>query len=313
MFEKLWDGLVTFVDKKDLQVRRKLFRWWLKLTHNPRPTSYPYIAGDSFRAVADHIHDETISLDPNSVKCGDSVFVGQGHIPQFFDEIHPHIKHQYVLICHNGDRPQIDASIAARLDDKIVHFFAQDVLFSHEKITPIGIGLENKHFHVAGVLPLFNKLRRHLERHTPKRKDRIFFNFSENTNPAERGPAKAYFRQHPLMETAPRFLSPRRHNYLLMQYKFVASPPGNAIESCRTWEALYLKTIPICKDYPSFVSFAKKGLPVWVIHDWKELEGLTESDLAEKYDKFIREANWAPLYMDYWINLINEQKRRCQF
>jgi hypothetical protein len=313
MNKDLFEPLIAFLDKKALQVDRKLFHLKLGFSKNKRPSSYPYLSGDSFRAIADHIHDETADLDPKRVKCGDTVFVGQWRLPQFFAAVHPHIAHQYVLICHNGDRPQIDRDVTKLLDDKVAHFFAQDVLEEHPKVTPIPIGLENKHYHVAGVTELFDKMRARIKARPPLRKNRIFFNFSVNTNPAERVAAREYFLKHPLMETAPKFLSPRRHNHLLMTYKFVASPPGNAIESCRTWEALYLGTVPITKDYASFKSFASTGLPMWVVSDWRELEHVSEEELERKYDEFMSQANWAPLFMDYWIELVNRRRTECRY
>lgn len=306
MFEKLWDWLVTFVDKKDLQIRRKIFHLWLKLTNNPRPTSYPYLAGDSFRTIANHIHDETGTFLPTEVKDRDLVFVGQGFLPEFFSTIHPQIKSRYVLICHNGDKPQIDQDFFPNIDDKIIHFFAQDVITEHPKVTPIPIGLENKYRHTVGMTSHFDKYRALIKRNPPVRKNRIFFNFNENTNLTERVPAKKYFQSHPLMDTPTHFLSSRQHNHQLMRYKFVASPPGNSIESNRTWESLYLRTIPIVKNFASYRYFTSLGLPMWIVDDWKELEGLTESDLSAKYDTMIKNASFEALDMEFWIKKIKK-------
>jgi hypothetical protein len=307
------DLIIDTIDKKVLKIERKLYQYWLRASSNRRPSSTPYLSGDSFRALANHRHEEGQDIDPTAVQRGDVVYVSQGQLPDFFARMHPRITHQYVLMCHNGDRPQIDATITALLDEKIVRFFAQDVIEEHPKVTPIPIGLENKHLYAAGITRVFDRLRRRLGNGATPRKNRIFFNFSVHTNPAERGPAREYFLKHPLMETPPRFLSPRRHSRLLMQYTFVASPPGNAIESCRTWEALYLHTIPILKDYASFRFFASIGLPVWIVKDWSDLEHLTEAELSERYDAYIKNANWEPLFMNYWIARIDEAKAACTY
>lgn len=294
----------------DVFIRRlgkESFHLKMRLLGNRRPTSYPYVAGDSFRALADHIYDETVKCSPTSVQRGDIVFVSQELLHEYFDTVHPNITERYILICHNGDVP-VDASIVSKIDDTIGHFFAQDVVVGHERITPIPIGIENLHYYIAGVVPFFNRHRKNLAKRAPQRKDRIFFNFSLQTNPAERGPAREYFLSHPLMETAQRFMTPRRHSKVLSTYKFVASPPGHAIESCRTWEALYFGTIPIVKDFVAMRSFASYGLPIWIVKDWHELEGLTEADLAKTYSTMMAHANLEALHMDFWINKVKQKQ-----
>ena len=39
-----------------------------------RPTSDPYISGDGFRKISDHIFDESSNLDPKKIKFKDIVF-----------------------------------------------------------------------------------------------------------------------------------------------------------------------------------------------------------------------------------------------
>lgn len=304
MEAKMPHPFLLFLEKHRLRAGRALFRIKSKITGNKRLSSYPYLSGDSFRAIADHIYDETQTFEPEVVQPGDIVFVNNPLTRSYLTDVHPRIKHPYVLIEHNGDYP-IDKSIADLLDDKIIHFYAQDVVYDHEKIIPIPIGLENYHIHQAGVpgiyTPLIKKVEKHTEKIKAKRKNRILFRFSTQHNPEERAPAHAYFSQHPLMETFTTMLPPTFHAEKLTTYKFVASPPGNSIESSRTWEALYLKTIPIVKDFTAYRYFASTGLPMWIVKDWKELEGLTEESLAKKYDEFMANAKWDALYMDFWI------------
>ncbi len=286
---------------------RTCFKIKAKITGNSRPSSYPYISGDSFRKLADYIYEAGLSFDPKTVKKGDIVFVCQEMLTDYFTKIHPSIESKYILICHNGD-VTLDESIVKYVDDKVAHFFAQDLTVAHERITPIPIGIENLHFYIAGVVPFFNKLRKELKNKPQQRKNRIFFNFSISTNPPERGPAREYFLTHPLMDTATRFMTPRRHSRVLSTYKFVASPPGHAIESCRTWEALYFGTVPIVKDFVAMRHFKSLGLPLWIVQDWKELEGLTESDLEKKYQEFVEQADLKALFMDFWIEEIKKQQ-----
>jgi hypothetical protein len=163
-----------------------------------------------------------------------------------------------------------------------------------------------------GIPSMFDRLRKRMAIHPPRKLNRIFYQFSVGTNPGERGPAKEYFSSHPLMDTTNMHLDTYFHLQILMNYKFVASPPGNGIESSRTWEALLLKTIPIVKDFPSNRYYASLGLPIWIVKDWKELEEFDEEKLADKYDVLISRANWKPLFMDFWIDMIRRDQAKLK-
>lgn len=282
-----------------------------KITKSQRRGSYPYVTGDSFRKIADHIYDEIETFDPDDVKTGDIVFVGNPKTQYFLKSIHPLIKNRYILIEHNGDS-SIDKSVADLLDDKIIKFYAQDVIYEHEKIIPIPIGIENIYFYVNGIPQMYNYFIKSIEKNPPIKKNRVFFYFSVNTNPKERMPAKKYFSSHPCMDTVPQMLSQTFHLKTLKEYKFVASPPGNAIESCRTWDALYMKTIPIVKDFVSMKYFEKIGLPIWVVNDWTELDNYNEEMLEKKYLELTSKANWEPLHMEFWIKMVSEDQKKAR-
>jgi len=298
----------------DVNIRRSLrilFKMQAVITRRLRPTAYPYVTGDSFRVLADHVFDQDATFDPVAVAERDIVFVGQEFLKKFFTKIHPVIQTPYILICHNGDAP-VDHEIIEYIDDKIIHFFAQDVVVGHEKVTPIPIGLENLSYYINGPTILFRYLHRIAKSFGGQRKNKIFFNFSVSTNPTERGYAQDLFVKNPVMETATRFLTPYRHGKTLMKYKFVASPPGNAIESSRTWEALYLKTVPIVKGFVAMRYFESLGLPMWIVEDWSELNSVTEKDLSKKYNEMMSAASWDALHMDFWIKKIAKFKNSAR-
>jgi len=76
----------------------------------------------------------------------------------------------------------------------------------------------------------------------------------------------------------------------LKKHKFCLSPEGNGIDCYRTWEALYMKTIPICKRSVMVEEFAKT-FPIYIVDDWKEFN---IDDVWKSYDSF----NW-----DNWDKL----------
>jgi hypothetical protein len=288
------------------RLMRFLNRQRMKLTGDKRPGSGKYPAGDSFRAIADHIYEEGIDLDPAIVKAGDTVFVSNSSTLIYLKNIHPKIQHPYVLISHNGDY-DMDKSIVDLLDDKIVRFYAQDAVYKSDKVIPIPIGLENKHYYTNGI-PWVLDLFTHLSKKETPRKNKILYRFSVHTNPGFRKPLLAYFEKQSIMETFTEMLPPIMNLMKLRTYKFVASPRGNSIESSRTWEALYLKTVPVVQDFFAMKYFESLGLPMWVIHDWEELSSYTEDDLAKKYDELMSGANFEALYMDFWIKMIRKDQ-----
>jgi len=301
-------------ERRRLALWRSVFRWRTRLAGDRRPSSLPYVSGDSFRAIADHVHDETAEAKPEDISRGEVVFVSAPRVASYFRDVHPRISHPYVLITHNGDT-NIDESMLAFIDDKIIRWFAQNAVARHPRMTPIPIGLENLHHYKNGIVSFFRKTQKQIARQSaaqarPSRRARILYHFKVRTNARERQPALDFFSRQPLAETLENKLSPGLYLKELSSYEFVASPPGNGLDCIRTWEAMYLETVPIVKDSAAMRSFESLGLPLWVVRDWDELSNLTESDLQEKYDTLVRAADRRPLYMDYWISMIKDAQTK---
>lgn len=289
---------IVVANKWLLKLIRIIQKVQLTLLGDTRPSSYPFISGDSFRALADFVHDETGSFDPAKVKKGDIVFVGNPFMKDYFGTLHKRISNPYILIQHNGDFV-VDDSIAELLDEKIICFFAQNTVVEHKKIIPIPIGVTNKYWSVAGMPWTYN--RKIITNKIP----RIFFSFSPETNPKEREPAILYLKNHKCTDRPENFLAANEHTKLLNRYAFIASPPGQGPESARTWEALYMRTIPITKPFVGINYFTQLGLPIWTLRNWNELDNMTEKDLKDVYKKMIDNADFSALYMDFWIKRIN--------
>ena len=66
---------ILFLNRKNKLFRKLSYH---SVNRNPsflRFTSTPYISGDTFRAYADHIFDETRSINPKKIKKGDTIFL----------------------------------------------------------------------------------------------------------------------------------------------------------------------------------------------------------------------------------------------
>lgn len=265
------------------RIIRKVNKTFIKFSTNSRPSSYPYISGDSFREIAQHVFDSISNFEEKNVKENDIVFVGVEKIKEFFEIKHINIKNKYKLITHNGDI-NIDEEFIKYIDNKIIVWFAQNVEVEHDKLVPIPIGLENKKYYNNGIPVIFNKIRKKLVR--IDKKNKILFGFNVSTNPKERSVARGILKNSDITEEINIKLEPPLYLNLLSKYKFVASPPGNGIDCHRTWEAIYLKTIPIVKRSVMTEYFKSLGLPIILIDNWNEILKMNDVYLENKYKEF---------------------------
>ena len=273
----------------------KIIRYSIAHSYNKRPSSAPYISGDSFRSLADHIYDDQKTFDPSVVKEKNIIFVKSDLVEEYFAKIHPHIQAPYILITHNSDRNIIRSDIKY-IDDKIIQWFAMSVLVAHPKITPLPAALENKKYAWA-TLPFLSKKIQKLAR--SEKIDRIFYSFTDATNPAERTHARSILQKSSVADTVP-WLIPPEYVKTVSGYKFQACPFGNSAESHRLWETLYLRTVPIVRRSVHMEYFKNLGLPIWIIDDWQELSMMNENMLAQKYTEIMMTANFKAITFDFW-------------
>lgn len=130
------------------------------------------------------------------------------------------------------------------------------------------------------------------------KKNRILVNFNIKTNPSERAPALEALSKHPLAYI-PKWQNQYAYMRDLNESQFVASPPGNGVDCHRTWEALYLGTIPIVKTSVCMEFFKSLGLPIIDVISYdnidKVLQEPTKNDASET----------RAVYLQYWMEKIN--------
>lgn len=288
-------------NKHLVKISRVIHRNLIKYSANSRPGSQPFVTGDGFRQLAQHIFEDANQVfRPEQVREGDIVFLGNSQIRKFLIKYHPLITARYVLLSHNGDEA-IDAEAVRYIDEKIIKWYGINVVVSHPQVVPIPLGIENLHYYVLGIPDNFLEVKK---LNLPK-KDRIFYGFTVGTNPQKRQPALDYLVEHPLAETLKgQWMTFGPYLKLLAGYKFTASPEGSSIEGHRSWDALYMGVTPIVTKSVTTEYFKSLGIPMWVIEDWHELDNLTEADLDKKYKALWQNFDESKLYMDYWVNNI---------
>lgn len=282
-------------------INTAMHRGMTGLSGDQHPSSSPYLSGDSFAKIADYaFYEKKIEFDPRKVKEGDTIFVNAHLLKHFFYDVHPNIRFPYILITQNGDL-NINLSQTKYLDQKIIHWYAQNLQVVNPKLTSIPIGLENLSYYNHGIPSLFDSLRMSNVTKIPK----ILYGFSVSTNVKERKKALAALSRLAISSRLSNRLNSKQYLNTLNKYMFVASPPGNGLDCHRTWEALYLNVVPIVLRSCAMESFSKAGIPLLIIDDWDELCSLSELDLQNTYDGMKKKFNSPVLWMPYWKKKIH--------
>ena len=58
---------------------------------------------------------------------------------------------------------------------------------------------------------------------------------------------------------------------------FVVSPDGNGKDCHKTWESIYMGSIPIVTDSYFARRFKQLGIPIYIIDDWNQFSSLNLS------------------------------------
>lgn len=268
-----------------------------------RPTSYPFVSGDSFRKKADHVFDEGKTLNPSKVKKNDIVFLKTELKEIFFNYYHKNISNKYILVCHNSD-DSFNESDFRFIDTKIIHCFAQKLnMPMNDLISPIPSGLENKRFRNNGKVKNFQLVKK--EKNLKTRN--ILCSFNVHTNYPERKYLKDIIQSNQDFDIK-NFTDNFEYLRELSKYKYNLCPEGNNFESHRIWESLVFGTRPIVLSNFVNNNFLKLGVPLLILDSWDELLDLdinhqnnqSLSNLNQDYYKFTQ--------FNYWWNKILEKK-----
>ena len=138
---------------------------------------------------------------------------------------------------------------------------------------------------------------------TSNRIARILWGFTVANNYQPRKMAAEALQAYPFADRTSGWCS-FIYRRILLKYMFVASPEGNGIDCHRTWEAMYLRTVPIVTRSPVTEFFVDLGLPMLMVDSWSDINKLNQNDLIETYrEKAIQFDNEA-LYFEFWKNKI---------
>jgi len=260
----------------------------------------------------------------DDLKDGSTVYVCSNAIKDFIN-IFDTIDKKIILVTGDCDETvpndifkTTDEFISFIESDKIIHWFSQNCIGKHPKLTGIPIGLDyhtmaNNNDHEWGTKKSPFEQELQLEEIKKamlpfcERKLMCYSNFhfftttrygydrieAINNIPKD----LVFYEDHKIK----RVDSWRNQS----EYAFVISPHGNGLDCHRTWEALCLGCIPIVKT--SDIDYLYDNLPVLIVNSWSDV---TFELLSFTIDKFKdlhnnNKFDYNKLVLSYWVNKIN--------
>ena len=273
--------------------------------------SHNFIVRWGFQDLCDFVYDPCcspfptnsiydVTFDPNLVKPGSIIFVRE--IDRFFKEVHPFIKHPYIIVA-GGEMKNtfFKRYLDYLIDEKVIAWFGIEpgIGCEHPKffIMPIGIHQDAKRYLKRNDLDdFFIKLRNESEK-----KYLLYLNFNDKSNDA-RPWLRDYFKDKNYCNVVTGRVSFKKYMQGMAESKFALSPPGDSPDCYRTWESLLAGSIPIL--IRSHVDSLYEGLPVLIIDKWEELN---KEFLDAKYKEITaKKYDISKLYMEYWEKKIKD-------
>jgi hypothetical protein len=222
-----------------------------------------YLDGNSFKNICYYQYDEN-GFNVNHDGKENFIFVKTDFIFDFFSLYN--IGFDFYLVTHNSDYGIDDKYLNVLSHPNLIKWYAQNVNIDHSKLSPIPIGLANDRW-AHGNKKIFNEINNN---NSIQKNIICYANFDINTNITE--------RKNCLDNIPQEFIYPKTdfQSYLtqLKSSLFTVSPEGNGIDCHKTWEALYLKTIPIVKKSILTWKFYQMNIPLILIDDWEELKNI---------------------------------------
>ena len=253
-------------------IRRSILR---KANWGLDKSSYPFISGDTYKALCDFELSPSFSSQFN--KIGSQALRDERLLyvsAQFAEEFIVWLKIQgnldfskWHLLLHNWDDIPSQSNfeyLASRFETVAANHWHGDLKIAK----PLPIGLENWDLQRNGIPRDFRKMQKKGLRRFQSRDIEVLCSFSVNTNLKERAEAWNFCTSLDNAFLMPAFTTPAKYRSLVARSKFVISPPGNGADCHRTWEAIYLGAVPIVlREYWGYEHWK---LPVLIVDNWSE-------------------------------------------
>lgn len=302
----------------------------------------------AFQDYCDHVFDPCdnpvawptvphggVTFNPREVKAGDTIFVRD--IDYFFETIGRSITEPFIIVTHGEFRDTAQERQLGYLDDErvIAWFSIHPTHQGHKKYFPIPLGImqAKKNYEEKESFGLFL----HAMRKKPKTK-LLYLNFDPTLN-KERQQLHKRFKREPYCLNREKAIPFDDYMSEMADCKFALSPRGWGPDCYRTWEALYVGTIPIVLSKqsgqivtvktqlrhdakpkqkepalsketlikPSQLDSLYERLPILVLDSWDEL---TEELLEQKHREITTQTyDMSKLSLEYWFEKIEQVRQ----
>lgn len=260
-----------------------------------------FLSGYNFARQSDVVFSETIPdnstyktyvIDYFELNNNDIIFCKTDNVLKLFKILENENDIQNIkLITHESDY-EINQRLFSLKPKCISNWYAQNVIYDHQNLIPIPIGLANEY------CPITLKYSNLLRKGTPKKL--LYINHRIQTHPEAREWVYNHFRGNDWCSIDTANLTLNEYKKQLDNHKFIICPRGNGIDTHRLWESLYHGIIPIVEN--SVHSKCLLNLPVIVVNSFTEI---TEKFLNNKFEEYSKTTfNMDKLKVSWWINSI---------
>jgi hypothetical protein len=310
-----WDIILESNERNGILVAKR--------KENNEENNCKYISARGFSKSSNYntlnhkFHIDDLGLLPENIKDNDIVHIHSMFLDKFVNLYLPKINKKFILI--SGDTDYITPlhhPIATQKiieSEFIIHFFVQNCLINHHKITHLPIGLD---YHtLSSGSNIWGCQKNPLEQEKEILeilKDSLYFDkriikiYSTFHFYLDRGDRREAFENIPkdLIDYESKQVTRIETYRKQIEYAFVASPFGGGPDCHRTWEALILGCIPIVKS--SNLDPVFNDLPVLLVKNWSDItQELLDKTIEEFKNKSFK---YEKLKLDYWVNLFNSYK-----
>jgi hypothetical protein len=252
-----------------------------------------FITGNKFKKISDFIFDENGFVKTKVNNEIPIYFVKTDYVETFFLNYKP--KTYYKIITHNSDYPITEKFKNFLEDHNLIKWFGQNIDYKHPKLISIPIGIANERWTHGDESTLTKIVESNY-----KKENLIYCNFDINTNFKERTKCLDSIKKNGLnMDSRLGF---KEYLTKLSKSFFTISPNGNGIDCHKTWESMYLKTIPIVTESHN-ISFYE-NYPIYIIKDWETFD--IKKISIELYNDLIRKYDDKIIDFDYYFNKLKK-------
>jgi len=274
----------------------------------------------SIRQLINYQHPSIIKNMKNPI-----IYICSSAIQNFIQVLLPIIDFKFILVSGDCDETIPNEIFKSQEDfykfindERLVHWFCQNIISKHQKITIMPIGLD---YHTMTTRDIWGPIT------SCQDQEKILNSIIKKSKPFFTREIKCYANYHFSMTTKYGYdrqdalakinkklvyYEPQKVNRLVTwnkqkEYAFTICPHGGGLDCHRNWEALGLGCIPIVKT--SEIDHLYNDLPVLIVKEWDDItQELLDKTVMIFKDKFKDKFNYEKLSLKYWIDLFQSYK-----